>query len=111
MRSTDPKDSSRRYFRSADRIFSQDGQWYIAAREGEIGPFRSHQAATRAAARYVRECSELERFQQESALETGPQVHRLAIVPMADEPMLTPGAPIPQERRQRHRDGLDYPFH
>jgi hypothetical protein len=54
MRRDDPPGSSKRYYRSDDRLFTLNGQWYFAAREGDIGPFRSRQQAASEAARFVR---------------------------------------------------------
>lgn len=57
MRSTDP--AGKTYFRSGDRIFSLNGQWYFQTREHDHGPFQSRAVADRELARYV---SEMEHF-------------------------------------------------
>jgi hypothetical protein len=43
----------RTYFRSG-RLIHQAGAWYIATREGELGPFRDRALATAALQRHVR---------------------------------------------------------
>jgi len=90
MRKTDPKDTSRHFFRTGNRVFSLNGQWFFAAREGEIGPFRSREVAMKEATRYVRERSDLERFQRARELELGNRRGQtLAIVPKDEEPTVT----------------------
>jgi len=90
MRRNDPKDTRRSYFRSGNRIFSLNGQWFFATREGEVGPFRSREVATKEAMRYVRERHDLERFQRARELERGNlRSHTLSIVPKDDEPAPT----------------------
>jgi hypothetical protein len=42
----------RRYFRSG-RLYFQSGSWYVAAREGDIGPFETRRAAEIALNRLV----------------------------------------------------------
>ena len=64
MRRTDPESSNRSYFRTQDRVFAQNGQWYFASREGEIGPFVTREAAIREVARYAQERRDLDRFQK-----------------------------------------------
>jgi hypothetical protein len=53
MRKNDPNDLKKRFFRSNDRIFQINGQWYFSAREGDIGPFRSRDQAKREARAYI----------------------------------------------------------
>src|SRR5690606_795669 len=53
MRKDDPSDLRKRFFRSNDRFFQVNGQWYFSAREGDIGPFRSREQAKREAQAYV----------------------------------------------------------
>jgi hypothetical protein len=53
MRKNDPSDLKKRFFRSNDRFFQINGQWYFSAREGDIGPFRSREQAKREAEAYV----------------------------------------------------------
>lgn len=90
MRRTDPKDTSRSFFRTGNRIISLNGQWFFATREGEVGPFRSREVAMREATRYVRERNDLERFQKAREQELGNRrAHTLSIVPKDDEPALS----------------------
>lgn len=63
MRRTDSPDTTRSYFRSAERIFSLNGHWFFGTREGEVGPFVSRQEALSEVARFVREKHDLELFQ------------------------------------------------
>lgn len=91
MRRTDPENSTRRYFRAQDRVFTQNGQWFFTAREGEIGPFHSRETAIKEVTRYVQERSDLERFQQarERRIQQKPSGRSLAILPKGEEADLT----------------------
>ena len=53
MRKTDPRNPKKKYFRSNDRFFQINGQWYFSAREGEIGPFRNREQARLEARAYI----------------------------------------------------------
>ncbi len=53
MRKSDPSDLTRSYFRTNDRFFQVNGRWYFAAREGDIGPFRTRDQARREAEAYI----------------------------------------------------------
>ncbi|HEX7034372.1 MAG TPA: DUF6316 family protein [Pseudomonadales bacterium] len=53
MRKDDPSHLKKRFFRSNDRFFQINGQWYFSAREGDIGPFRSREQAKREAQAYI----------------------------------------------------------
>jgi hypothetical protein len=53
MRKDDPEQMSRS-FRSPERYVQVNGQWFFAAREGEIGPFRTRAQAEREAVAYIR---------------------------------------------------------
>ena len=64
MRRTDSEQTNKRYFRTQERVFSMNGQWYFTAREGDIGPFRTRENALKEVARYVREREDLDSFQQ-----------------------------------------------
>ena len=63
MRRTDSPDTTRSYFRSAERVFALNGQWFFGTREGEIGPFVSREEARSEIARLIREKNDLELFQ------------------------------------------------
>lgn len=52
MREND-ENSSVRHFRTANRFFCQDGQWWFSTREGEEGPFNSREHAEEGMQRYV----------------------------------------------------------
>jgi len=98
MRRTDPA-GTRRYFRTEDRIFLLNGQWFFATREGDVGPFTSRDAAMREATRYVREQLDLERCQNGQALDSGsPQPHELTLMPKEYELPLNGGDFIRRER-------------
>ncbi len=90
MRRTDQEDTHKRYFRTTERVFSMNGQWYFTAREGDIGPFRTREGALSEVTRYVRERKDLESFQnarQRHPGHTGDLA--LEILPKDDEPDLT----------------------
>ena len=53
MRKDDAKQKT--YFRTKDRIFQVNGQWWFAAREGDRGPYPSRQAAADELAAYILE--------------------------------------------------------
>jgi hypothetical protein len=61
MRKTDKNPKT--YFRS-ERIFSMNGNWYFATREGEQGPFASRNRAEAGLRRHLSELEQLEAFQQ-----------------------------------------------
>lgn len=63
MRSSDPKNLTKRFFRSGARTFQLNDGWYFATREGERGPFRSRQHADAEAQRYVQDLHQLRGFQ------------------------------------------------
>jgi hypothetical protein len=54
MRKNDPDELKRKFFRSNDRFFHANGQWFFSAREGDIGPFRTRDQARREALAYIR---------------------------------------------------------
>lgn len=54
MRKNDPKDLKKKFFRSNDRFFQINGQWYFSAREGDIGPFRNREQARREVQAYIK---------------------------------------------------------
>lgn len=53
MRKNDTSDQKKSFFRTLDRFFQANGQWYFSAREGDIGPFRSRPQAVREAEAYI----------------------------------------------------------
>ena len=91
MRRTDPKQPSKRYFRTQERVFAMNGQWYFTAREGDVGPFHTRERALEEVARYAQEHQDLERFQnsrrQQPAIGGGRS--SLAILPKEEEMELT----------------------
>ena len=90
MRRTDPEDTKKRYFRSQERLFSMNGQWYFTTREGEIGPFRTREGALQESSRYVREREDLESFQKARLNHIGHSDDlALEILPKDEEPDLT----------------------
>jgi hypothetical protein len=62
MRSTD-SDKARHFFRSQERLFCFNGQWYFATREGDCGPYPSKEIARQEVSRYINERAELSGFQ------------------------------------------------
>jgi hypothetical protein len=51
MRKDDPAKST--FFRSSNRVFSQNGEWFYQTREGDQGPFATREAAAADLERYV----------------------------------------------------------
>lgn len=98
MRKTDSINQKRRFFRSNDRIFQANGQWYFAAREGDIGPFRTRDQARREAQAYIK---------ARDAAAAGPA--RGQKKPSIAEPTIIPGYVYRsvlsmEERVDNHRD-------
>lgn len=54
MRKNDHGDPKKSFFRSNDRFFQINGQWYFSAREGDIGPFRNRDQARREVQAYIK---------------------------------------------------------
>lgn len=63
MRSTDADDKSRSFFRSQERLFCFNGQWFFATREGDCGPFPTKEIARAEVTRYIAEKAALIDFQ------------------------------------------------
>jgi hypothetical protein len=70
MRRTDPESTTRSFFRSKERVFVLNGQWFYTTREGENGPFPSRETALKEANRFVVERQDLDRFQKNRERET-----------------------------------------
>lgn len=51
MRKTDTDKKFR--FRSADRVFQANNNWWFAARQGDQGPFRSRREAQEALTKFI----------------------------------------------------------
>jgi len=51
MRKDDQSNAT--FFRSSDRVFSQNGEWFYQTREGDQGPFVTREAAVADLNRYV----------------------------------------------------------
>lgn len=64
MRSTDADEISRRFFRSQERLFCFNGQWFFATREGDCGPFPTKEIARAEVTRYIAEKAALVEFQK-----------------------------------------------
>jgi hypothetical protein len=64
MRSSDADSKSRHFFRSQERLFCFNGQWYFATREGDCGPFPTKDIARNEVARYINERAALRGFQE-----------------------------------------------
>jgi hypothetical protein len=67
-------DTARTYFRSG-RLIHQMGAWYIATREGELGPFTDRAKAQDALQRYVTRREHQEHVLAE-AVESDPATHQ-----------------------------------
>ena len=57
MRNTDSDE--RTFFRTGERIFCMNGEWFFSTRAGQEGPYPNKAIAERELERYVRECSEV----------------------------------------------------
>lgn len=60
MRHNDKEEKA--YFRSSERLFRVNSDWYFAAREGDQGPFDTETVAARELARYIEEQVSLQKF-------------------------------------------------
>ena len=76
MRHTDA-DRGRAYFRSEARVFSQNGAWYFATREGDQGPFVRQDIARQEAGRYTAECASWGAYQQTHGCTDGANVESI----------------------------------
>ena len=64
MRRTDPAGQTRCFFRSEERVFALNGEWFFASRDGECGPYLSREHAAIEVVRYVRGLHDLDHLQQ-----------------------------------------------
>ena len=62
VRHDDSKEKS--FFRSPDRVFHMNGEWYFATREGDHGPYPSEVQAQLEIKRFITEKTELAHFQK-----------------------------------------------
>ncbi|MFB3107629.1 MAG: DUF6316 family protein [Pseudomonadales bacterium] len=53
MRKSDKNQKAIRHYRSSERFFRQDGQWFFQTREGARGPFKTREAAKQELGRFV----------------------------------------------------------
>ncbi len=96
MRRTDAKETKKRYFRAGDRIVNQNGAWYFAAREGDVGPFPSRAVAEREVQRFLLERQHLSSFQRSRQKGVKP-------VPKATpKPSCLRGGPLRPIQQTRH---------
>lgn len=58
MRKDDHDDGT--YFRSRDRVFCMNGEWFFQTRENDHGPYRSRDEAEIELARYAKEMNYLD---------------------------------------------------
>jgi len=84
MRVEDPRDSTKRYFRSNKRVFVMNGQWFFSTREGEQGPFRTAKKAEEELERFKAEMSDLQKFQKNRETATKNSVLQRQGVPTLD---------------------------
>ena len=54
------------HFRSEDRCFRMNGEWWFGTREGDQGPYRSQEHAKHELARYITMMAALEEHQEEA---------------------------------------------
>jgi hypothetical protein len=50
---SDPVNDKVRFFRTSDRLFRMNGEWFFASREGDLGPYQTRDCAEREAELYV----------------------------------------------------------
>ena len=63
MRKSD--DNKKSFFRSSDRLFRVDDNWFAETREGDIGPFSSRGDASRALRQHIGEQESLQSARKE----------------------------------------------
>ena len=86
-RRDDDPDQNVRYFRS-ERLYRINGEYFFAAREGEMGPYPTESATHKAIDSYCTEMAELAHWQklrEQGSQEVKPTVHtpmELELVPM-----------------------------
>ena len=74
MRKTD-NNRNTKHFRSADRLFRVDDQWYVETREGDIGPFPTRQDATMRLRQHVGEQESLQHAKEQFAKVRGEKTY------------------------------------
>ena len=63
------EETQKRYFRSDGRVFRMNSDWYVALREGELGPFVSQNEAARELAAFIQEQVHLKVIQEAREVE------------------------------------------
>lgn len=93
----------KRYFRSSDRVFRQNGAWYFTTREGDEGPYVSEGLAQREVDRFITDMTELAAFQatrvDKQVANNARQGLSLELVALDDRPHFRPTAGKPAQRR------------
>ena len=74
MRSDDQNRST--HFRSGDRVFCMNGDWFFQTREDDHGPYRSREEAEIELARYAKEMNYLDAMDKPPAPETASSNHQ-----------------------------------
>ena len=53
MRKSDKNKKAKAHFRSSERFFREDGEWFFQTREGARGPFRTREIAEQELRRFT----------------------------------------------------------
>jgi hypothetical protein len=71
MRKTD--EDKKRYFRTGDRVYRQNGRWFFTTREDDHGPYPTREAAELDLSRYVDEMEHFEDVKEDLDTPVQPQ--------------------------------------
>ena len=85
MRRSDPVDITRSYFRSENRTFVLNGEWFFTTREGEFGPYRSKKRVDDEVKCFIEANDQLNTFTESRAAEEN-NSFSLSILPMEETP-------------------------
>jgi len=85
MRRGDPADITRSYFRSENRTFVLNGEWFFTTREGEFGPYRSKKRVDDEVKCFIEANDELNTFTESRAIAKDTSFS-LSILPMEETP-------------------------
>ena len=82
MRKKDHSDGT--HFRSKDRVFCMNGEWFFETREDDHGPYATREAAEADLSRYIDEMSYLDSADKPPAAEIAKTTGKLADIKTLD---------------------------
>ena len=85
MRRTDSEDDNRSYFRASERVFTLNGKWFFATREGECGPFATREQALSEASWLTRDMEHFQKTHESDSHVTEPHRADATANPLAPD--------------------------